>query len=396
MASRRAELGLDAVNFFAAAVQTGFGPFIAVYLTLHHWTGLAIGAILSLGTIVAMASQIPAGALVDAMANKRLAGAVGLTAIGFSALLLAALPTQFGVGVAEILHGFASCMVNPAIAAITLMVVRRDLLGERLGRNMRFASLGNGVAAAIMGAAGFWLSGVSVFILTALLVIPAIFSLASIETKTASASQAAPVHRPTFQELRALFLDRRLLSFMACQALFQMADAAMLPYVGRKIAAEAGQSANPLIAVALVLPQIVVALLSPAVGRAAESRGRRIVLMVGFASEPIRGLLFAIISPAVPLVLVQALDGIGAAVIGVLLPLIAADISRERGHFNLAMGAIGVAVGAGAAASTALAGTIDQFYGNDSALFALAGIGLLATAAVWLLMPESRVAPDAV
>jgi MFS family permease len=391
MANTRSLAGLDWVNFFAAAVQTGFGPFIAIYLTLHHWTGLAIGGVLSLGTIVAMVSQIPAGALVDFMPNKRLAGAIGLLAIGASALLFVLAPTQFGVSVAEILHGFASCMLNPAIAAISLALVSRRAFGERLGRNVRFSSLGNGAAAAAMGTAGYWLSGGSVFVLTALLTIPSLLALASIEPapprRAAKAAQAPGA--PAWRDLRALFLDRRLLAFAASLACFQMADAAMLPFVGRKIAGEAGGVANALIAAAIVLPQLVVAALSPSVGRTAERRGRRFVLMLGFAFEPIRGLLFALVNLPIPLVLIQSLDGIGAAVVGVMLPLIAADIARERGHFNLTMGAIGVAVGGGAAASTALAGFVDDIFGTNMALLALAGVGSVATLVVWLVMPES-------
>jgi MFS family permease len=391
MATTRSLAGLDWVNFFAAAVQTGFGPFIAIYLTLHHWTGLAIGGVLSLGTIVAMVSQIPAGALVDFMPNKRLAGGIGLLAIGASALLFVFAPTQFGVSVAEILHGFASCMLNPAIAAISLALVSRRALGERLGRNVRFSSLGNGVAAALMGTAGYWLTGASVFVLTALLTIPTLLALASIEPspprRATNAAQAQGA--PAWRDLRALFLDHRLLAFAASLACFQMADAAMLPFVGRKIAGEAGGVANALIAGAIVLPQLVVAALSPAVGRTAEQRGRRFVLMSGFAFEPIRGLLFALVNLPIPLVLIQSLDGIGAAVVGVLLPLIAADIARERGHFNLTMGAIGVAVGAGAAASTALAGFVDDMFGTNPALLALAAVGLVATSVVWFVMPES-------
>ena len=391
MATTRSLAGLDWVNFFAAAVQTGFGPFIAIYLTLHHWTGLAIGGVLSLGTIVAMVSQIPAGALVDFMASKRLAGAIGLIAIGASALLLVFAPTQFGVSVAEILHGFASCMLNPAIAAISLALVSRRALGERLGRNVRFSSLGNGAAAALMGTAGYWLTGASVFVLTALLAVPALLALRSIEpAPPRPATKGAPGHgAPAWRDLRALFFDRRLLAFAASLACFQMADAAMLPFVGRKIAGEAGDVANALIAAAIVLPQLVVAALSPSVGRTAERRGRRFVLMLGFAFEPIRGLLFALVNLPIPLVLIQSLDGIGAAVVGVMLPLIAADIARERGHFNLTMGAIGVAVGAGAAASTALAGFVDDMFGTNPALLALAAVGLVATSVVWLVMPES-------
>ena len=395
MANTRSLAGLDWVNFFAAAVQTGFGPFIAVFLTLHHWTGLEIGAVLSLGTITAMASQIPAGALVDYMPNKRLAGAIGLAAIGISALLFVAVPTKFGIGLAEILHGFASCMVNPAIAAISLALVSRHALGERLGRNVRFASLGNGAAAALMGVAGYFLSGGSVFVLAAVLTVPTLIALLRIEDTQILASGAMhPAALPPWRELRGLLTDRRLLAFMLCLAFFQLSDAAMLPYAGRKLAGEAGNLANPLIAVALVMPQLVVAVMSPGVGRAADRRGRRAVLIFGFASEPVRGVLFALVNQPVPLVLIQALDGVGAAVVGVLLPLIAADIARERGHFNLTMGAIGMAVGGGAAASTALAGVIDQYVGNDAALFALAGAGLAATLAVWFIMPESGGGPD--
>ena len=389
MANARSLAGLDWVNFFAAAVQTGFGPFIAVYLTLHQWTGLAIGGILSLGTITAMASQIPAGALVDAVPNKRRAAAIGLVTIGFSAGLFVFMPTRFGVGLAEVLHGFASCMVNPAIAAISLALVSRQALGERLGRNVRFSSLGNGVAAALMGVAGFYLAGASVFVLTALLTVPTLVALFAIEQVKPPPEQAH-AKLPLWRDLRPLFLDRRLLAFMVCLAFFQMSDAAMLPYVGRKLAGEAGAMANPLIAAALVLPQIVVAILSPFVGRAADTRGRRAVLLFGFAAEPVRGVLFATVNLPIPLVIIQGLDGIGAAVVGVLLPLIAADIARERGHFNLTMGAIGVAVGAGAATSTALAGVIDDYVGNNAALLALAAVGLIATLIVWAIMPESR------
>lgn len=387
MDDAKSNAGLDWANFFAAAVQTGFGPFIAVYLTMQHWTGFAIGGILSLGTTVAMVSQIPAGALVDRMQSKRLAGSVGLVAIGASALLFVFQPSEFGVGVAEILHGFASCVLNPAIAAMSLALVSRQALGERLGRNMRFSSIGNGVSAAAMGVAGFYLPGSSVFVLTSLLTLPALAALAFIVPKGRIANQSERL--PRWPEIRALFSDRRLLAFMLCLAFFQMADAAMLPYVGRKIAGEAGNLATPLVAGALVLPQIVVALLSPTVGRVAERYGRRIALLAGFAAEPVRGVLFAVVDQPIPLVLIQGLDGIGAAVVGVLLPLIAADISRRRGHFNLTMGAIGVAVGAGAAASTALAGAVDDSFGDRSALFALAGLGLFASVLLWLIMPES-------
>ena len=389
--SSRSLGGLDWLNFFVADVQTGFGPFIAIYLTTQHWTDLAIGSVLSLGTIVAMASQLPAGALVDWMPSKRLAAALAIGAITGSALLFALMPSHFGIGLAEILHGFASCMLNPAIAAVSISLVSVAALGERLGRNARFASIGNGVAAAVMGGFGYYFAPGSVFWLTAALGVPSLLALSRIESRRVvrDAAERRRPHDSTWVELRALFLDRRLLAFMACIVLFQMADAAMLPFVGTEIAGKAGSVANLVIAACIVWPQMVVATISPWVGRAAQRHGRRSVLLLGFAAEPLRGLLFGLTGSPVPVVLIQGLDGISAAVIGVMLPLIAADIARERGHFNLTMGAIGLAVGLGATVSSAAAGAISNGIGVGAAFFALAGAGLLATVAVWFLMPET-------
>lgn len=391
MVSKQSLRGLDWLNFFVANVQTGFGPFVAVYLTLHSWTGLAIGGMLSLGTIVAMASQLPAGALVDWMPNKRLAAGLGIGAIAAAALLFVFMPSEFGIGLAEILHGFASCMLNQAIAAISLVLVARHVLGERLGRNARFASLGNGLSAAVMGVAGFYFFSGSVFVLTALLAIPALVALTRIQPP-AALSRPKVVRHPRqrhFRDLARLFLDRRLVAFMICIAFFQLADAAMLPFIGNRIAAGGGHLANLVIGGAIVWPQLVVAAVAPAVGWAAERYGRRAVLLVGFAALPVRGLLFALVNGPVALMAIQGLDGIGAAVIGVLLPLIAADIAAERGHFNLTMGAIGLAAGGGAAVSTTLAGGVEQLLGNHAAFVALAAAGLIATVLVWLIMPES-------
>src|ERR1700744_45595 len=125
---------LDLVNFFVADVQTGFGPFVAVYLTTHRWTQVEIGFVLTVGTVTSLVSQLPAGALVDAMLNKRLAASGALIGIITAALILAFFPFPLPVLIGEMLHGFSSCILTPAIAAISLHLAGHDALGERLGR----------------------------------------------------------------------------------------------------------------------------------------------------------------------------------------------------------------------------------------------------------------------
>src|ERR1700747_2994471 len=119
-------------NLFVANIQTGFGPFIAVYLTTQGWTQTATGLALSVGTISAMASQVPAGALVDAARRKSVAAALSVLAFTLSALIFALWPAPLFVYLAEVLHGFSSCTLGPAIAAMSLALAGRASLGLRL------------------------------------------------------------------------------------------------------------------------------------------------------------------------------------------------------------------------------------------------------------------------
>jgi len=392
----RNQAGLDWLNFFVANVQTGFGAFIAVYLTSHRWTQTEIGLALTVGTITAMASQVPGGALVDAMRDKRVAAALAILSIILSALLFALWPAPLPVMVAEILHGFASCMLAPAIAAISLILSRLNEIGARLGRNARWASIGNGLAAGAMGATGYYISNRSVFILTAALAAPALVALWYIRPQLTpkEAHPAAQTASDTFAGSWTRLLDRRLLVFSATAALFQLGNAAMLPIAAGEVTKHISNGATLVIAACIMLPQAVVALSSPWFGKAADQVGRRRVLIIGLGAMTLRGLLFAVVTSPYAIVVVQLLDGISGACFGVLLPLIAADITRGSGRFNLCMGIIGLASGIGASISTSLAGLAADTFGAHAAFLALAMPGFAAVAVTWLALPETRPNPD--
>jgi hypothetical protein len=86
---------------------------------------------------------------------------------------------------------------------------------------------------------------------------------------------------------------------------------------------------------------------------------------------------------------------LGAAVFGVLFPLIVADITRDTGNYTTSLGLVGLAIGGGATLSTALAGLVADHLSVGAAFLSLAAVGLIATALVWTLMPETRVIADA-
>jgi hypothetical protein len=73
--SRKSLLGLDWFVFFLADAQVGFGPLVAVYLTAQKWTQADIGLVLTAGGLVALAGQMPGGALVDAARSERIVAA---------------------------------------------------------------------------------------------------------------------------------------------------------------------------------------------------------------------------------------------------------------------------------------------------------------------------------
>ena len=385
----RSSAGLDWLNFFVANVQTGFGPFIAAYLASQAWTQGQIGLALSIGTLTTVVVQMPAGAMVDAVRDKRRLATFAVAAIAGCALVLAALPERLPVLVAEVLHGVASCLLGPVIAALSLSVaqVQGHPFGERLGRNARFASIGSGIAAGLLGAVGYWVSERSVFILAAILVVPAFVALRLIRAPEANAVKQPDV------PLRLALTDRRLLFFAVACAGFHFANAAMFPLAAVEVTRHAGSIGELVIAACLIVPQALVAVVSPTVGRAADRWGRRPVLLWGFAAVPLRAVLFALTNQPEAVVAIQALDGISGAVFGVMLPLVAADIARDSGRFNVSMGFLGLAIAAAAAASNAVTGVVTDQHGPRVAFLVLAGAGIVAFVLLWAAMPETRRTP---
>jgi predicted MFS family arabinose efflux permease len=387
---------LDAVNFLVGGALAGFGPFVALFLGGQGWSPKNVGFVLSIGGIAGLLAQIPGGELLDAARSKRLVLGLAILSVGFSALMIGLSPNFPMVLVALMLQGTTGGFIGPAIAAVSIGLVGHSALAERLGRNQRFRSAGSLAAAGLMGMVGYALSNRFIFFASALLVVPALVALTRIRAADVhfGRSVGAPDHHnasaPPRDRRATLWQNRSLMTFAACLFLFQMANASILPLIGQILVRHEGRQSSTIMAILVIVPQVLVALMAPWAGQQVESSGRRPFLLIGFGVLPIRALLFALITEPVVLVAVQVLDGISGIMIGVLQPLTIADLAGRTGRFNLAQGFVGAVSSIGASLSTTISGMVVETFGLAAGFMAVAVIALIAFGILWALMPETK------
>ena len=396
MANPAPDRGMDGLNLMLAGMGSAYGAFIPVYLTGQAWTQTRIGVVLTVSTVVSMLCQVPAGLLIDALGpRRRFALAAAIVAMGLVPLAFVVAPLNLPILVAMTVQAIAGSLLSPGVAAVSLGIAGREGLGVRFGRNARYGSIGAGLGAAIMGISGYFGSQRLPFVIGALLTVPALLALRAIGPDRSPVNRADPAEEPAPEPKRGflapftLLRDRTLLIFALCVALFQVASIAVMQLSAVDVTARLGSRGPLVIAAFIIVPQVVVALISPAIGRAAERFGHRAVLLAGFVTVPLRGVLFAAVRNPYALVPVQVLEGAGGGAFGVMMPLVAADLTRRSGHYTLCLSLLGLAGGAGTAVSTALAGWVSDKYGRPAAFWVLAAAGVLAVALVALAMPET-------
>ena len=383
--SSRSQHGLDWLTFFVADVQTAFGPFIAVYLTTNGWGQAAIGSLLTVNNVVGLVTTVPAGALVDRTRRKRTLIAVCLGLVAGGSLLIASFPAFWPVLGAEVMHGLSSSTLNTAQVAVGLGLVGHRAFHTRIGRSQRFNAFGTALTAAAMGLLGTLVSPGAPFLATVVLCVQALVSLAAIRSadidyERARSSDGRQEANPA--RWSELLHNRRLATLSGCFFLFQFADASMLPLASERLAI--GQSARSEIVTAalIVVPQLIAALVAGLVARRADERGRKHLLVVGFAILPLRAGLFALTSNATYLIAVQSLGGLTTPVIGIMVPLVVGDVVRRSGRYNVALSTVSMV-------GTTVVGFFAQRFGFVLAFASLATAGLIGLGLLIALLPET-------
>jgi len=246
-----------------------------------------------------------------------------------------------------------------------------------------------------MGVIGYLLSTRNIFLILAALWVPLVFALVRIRASDIHFARSCGAHDhhaadPQRVGRTALFKDRGLLIFATCLFLFQLANASLLAQLSQTLVHAEGRSSSLVVSALVVFPQIIVAVLAPWVGRRATIWGRRPLLIIGLAAVPIRSRLSAWTADPALLVVIQLLDGLSGATLGVLTALVIADLTAGTGRFNLAQGLVGALSGVGAALSTSMSGIVVERFGQMAGLLSVTAVGSMAVAIVVAFMPETK------
>jgi MFS family permease len=383
---------LEALNFFIADVQAGIGPFLGVFLQARGWGTDLIGTVMTIGGMAGMLATSPAGALVDASRHKRaLIVVAGVMTVAASGLLWVS-HGFWMIAASQIATAITGAALGPAMAGITLGIVRQRGFDRQFGRNQVANHAGNVVAAALSGWLGWRYGFGAVFALSAGFGILSLIAVAMIRADTIDHDVARGLNPGGSTEdvseekasgLRILLQCRPLIVLAAALALFHLGNAAMLPLYGLAIVAAHQGDPSAFTAETIVIAQLVMVGAALVANRLIRWRGYWWVILITFLALPLRGLLAASVIQQWGVWPVQALDGIGAGLQSVAVPALVVRLLEGTGRVNAGQGVVMTVQGAGAALSPALGGILAHRFGYATAFIALGAIST-ASLALWL------------
>jgi MFS family permease len=378
---------LLSLNFFMADMQAGIGPFLGVFLLAHGWQSGLIGTVMTVGGVAGMVMTTPAGALVDATRRKKLYVIIpGICTVIASGLIL--LSQNFWlVTLSQVATAIAGAAIGPAVAGITLGMVRQAGFNRQNGHNQALNHAGNMVGAGLSGLLGWQFGFTAVFWLAALFGVLSIASVLLIPSDAIDDDEARGLDQGDANAkvggITVMLECKPLLILAAALACFHLGNGAMLPLYGLAVVANKQGDPAGFVAITIVVAQATMILASLLAMRLAEKEGYWLVLLVSFMALPVRGVIAAYVMNKWGVYPVQFLDGIGAGLQSVAVPGLVARILSGTGRVNVGQGAVMTVQGLGASLSPAIGGWIAQDIGYGP-MFLILGSFALVSIALWL------------
>ncbi|EJC0905679.1 MFS transporter [Campylobacter upsaliensis] len=378
------------LNFFIADVRDGLGPYLGVFLKEHQFTESQIGLITTSTSLCALIFGIFLGVLIDKTHFKR--GIIALCIVG---IVLATGANYFYPHftftlMAQIAIALCAVCLAPAFSAITLGIVGQSGYSRQVSLNEAYKHAGTSFSAGLSFIFALYYGIGAIFIITALMGVCALVFLALLKSSQINHAVACGKEEGVEIPLRKALGDVRVLFLGLVMFCFHLSNAYMLPLLSQRAHTLGVDSSGAYAAATILIAQCTMIGISLLCMRLLQTKGNPhfssiYVYLMGIAlfGLIVRGGVAAHFDGILAMIIVQILDGVGAGIVGVILPLLVAMLMRGSGHINAAFACVMTFGGVGAALSGSLGGYIAQYFGYFYAYLTLAFVATFGLS-IWV------------
>lgn len=376
------------LNFFIADVRDGLGPHLGVFLQHHNFDPAQIGLIGTIASLFALIFGVPLGVFVDKTPYKRQLIGLSIIAIVISSLAIYIYPSFVCILLTQIITALCGVFLAPAFAAITLGIVGNKHYAIQVSSNEAFKHAGTAFGAIISFCFALYYGIASIFVITALMGGFSLIFLYKIKESSINHKIACGLSEKGEKiSIRKVFCDKYILLMSFVMFCFHLSNASMLPLLSQRAFDLDVDSSGAFAAATIIIAQgtmIVIALFCKKILKEnTEFKIYFYLLALSLAGLVIRGIMAAYFDGILGMIMVQILDGVGAGVTGVIIPILLAMILKGSGHINAGFAFVMTSGGIGGALSTAFAGFIVKHYGYFYAYATLALVAFFALL-VWM------------
>ncbi|WP_394965422.1 MFS transporter [uncultured Helicobacter sp.] len=388
------------LNFFIADVRDGLGPYLGVFLKNYHFSEGQIGLIGTITSLCALLFGVPLGILVDKTPYKRTLIAFCICAISGSVLLNFLYPTFLFTLIAQLAIALCGVFLAPAFAAITLGIVGREQYALQTSKNEAYKHAGTAFSAGLSLVCAWYYGITSIFIITILMGVFSLLCLAllrnvSINHALARGDEETIVTMFKPKSLKRSFMDKRIMALSFAMFCFHLSNAAMLPLLSQRAHTLGIDSSGAYAAATIIIAQSTMILIALVCGKlivnplgdshrdlhddsnSKLSKTLFALMAISLLGLCVRAMIAANYEGLGGMVATQILDGVGAGITGVIVPILVAIVLRGSGHINAGFSFVMTWGGIGGALSGSLGGFVAQYFGYFYAYIALGSAALL-------------------
>lgn len=373
---------LAVLNFFLADARDGLGPFLDAFLATNGWSPMTLGVIATVGGLIGLLATPLCGALVDATPYKRalIAGPVVLVTV--AALVTLLVPNVAVVWAGQIGTAVVGAVIGPALAGLTLGLVGEKLFSQQISRNEFWNHGGN---FASLFAIFFLVSMFGQPGVVGLMLATSLGTLAAITmvdpkriNHRVARGLAHDDGKPGPSGYKVLVETHGLVLWAVILLVFHFGNAPMSRLIAQQFSVELGTPFRTT-AITTGVSQLAMIFVAASAPFLIRRYGLGTVFLIALLALPVRGALAGTFSGFWVIYPVQALDGIGAGLLGIVTPVAAERLLSGSGRFNVGFAAVMTVQGIGASLSNVFAGWLivrggyglSHYFGGGIAFIAL-------------------------